>query len=401
MVDLVRTLDRAPAWLRRAASSVTEGRGPLGALYDRVAHRFQAADIPSVPAPSGAAIRVLIGPANEAEQGYQWARAIERADPRAHAVAMMGIDPGGFAVRSDLRVPTPVYLRSGAWHRAFAAYLETFTHVLMESGLPLLGRSSRSDAFREAAELRAAGVSVAMMFHGSDLRLPHVHREANEWSPFHSSEVPSTLLGERAESNIAGVRRLALPAFVSTPDLLQYLPEARWCPVVVDPAGWAVERPPVPADRRLVVLHAPSSSRMKGSEEIEPLLRALEAEGLIEYRRVQGVRHEAMREQYAQADIVLDQFLIGSYGVAACEAMAAGCLVVGHVDEPTRSIVRETTGLEVPVVQATVTSLEGVLRALAADPAPIAAGREAALGFVREVHDGRRSAAALAEFLAS
>ena len=399
MVDIVRALDRAPRWIRRSVSSVTQGRGPLGLVYDRVIHRFSSEDVPQPPQRSTAPVRVLIGPANEAEQGYQWARALERADDRVSATAMMGIDPGGFEVRADLRVPTPVYLRSAEWHDSLSGYLESLTHVLIESGLPLLGRRFRSDAFAEAAWLRERGVTVGALFHGSDLRHPRVHAEQSEWSPFHSPEVPSAILAERAETNVARVRELGLPAFVSTPDLLQFLPEARWCPVVVEPAAWAVDRTAPTADGPLVVLHAPSNSRMKGSEQIEPTLRTLAAEGLIEYRRVQGVRHSEMRDQYARADVVLDQFLIGSYGVAACEAISAGCLVIGHVDEATRDIVRQATGLEVPIVEATVRTLDAVLRTLAADRSPVADGRAAALDFVHAVHDGRRSAAALAEFL--
>ena len=70
---------------------------------------------------------------------------------------------------------------------------------------------------------------------------------------------------------------------------------------------------------------------------------------MIEYRQIVGVPHAEMPEFYAGADIVLDQFTLGSYGVAACEAMASGRLVMGHVDEPARAEVRDRTGLDLPV----------------------------------------------------
>lgn len=392
-------LNRAPRWVRAAAASVLKGRGPVGALYDRVAHRFSPADIPAVPLAATSPLRLVIGPANEAEQGYQWARAFERGVEGLHAVAMMGIDPGGYGVRADLVVPTSVYLRSATWHDDFEAYLGTCTHVLLESGMPLLGRRYRSDAFAEAERLRALGITVGAMFHGSDLRLPSQHAAKSAWSPFTDPAVPSALLEDKARHNAERVIAQALPAFVSTPDLLRYLPQATWCPVVVDASQWTV--PEASAQRATpVVLHAPSSSRMKGSERIEPVLAALHAEGVIEYRRVGGLRHEQMREQYADADIVLDQFLIGSYGVAACEAMAAGRLVVGHVDETTRDAVETSTGLAVPILEATVDTLDGVLRAVASEPAAYADHRRRGIEFVSEVHDGRRSAAAVASFFA-
>ncbi len=120
---------------------------------------------------------------------------------------------------------------------------------------------------------------------------------------------------------------------------------------------------------------------------------------VIEYRQIVDVPHASMPAFYADADIVLDQFLLGSCGVAACEAMASGRLVMGHVDELTRARVRELTGLELPVHEATVETLEAELRRAAAEPEAFATLRTAGPGFVGAVHDGRRSAAALATFL--
>jgi hypothetical protein len=398
-MDLVRILDRAPRRVRDAVIGVTQGRGPLGAVYDAVAHRYRAEDIP-LPPPSGSKpVRLLIGPANEVEQGYQWARAVERSHPGVEAVAMMGFDPGGYQVRADVRVPESVYLRSRAWHDAFEAALFGRTHVLIESALPLLGRRYRSDAFAEAARLRIAGVAVAMIFHGSDIRPPARHAADEPWSPYRDSRMPSVLLADRTERTLARLRRDGIPAFVTTPDLLRYVPEATWCPVVVTPSDWRAARPEPRAGRAPVVVHAPSSARIKGTHFIEPVVRRLADEGVVEYRRVTGLPAREMPGVYAEADVVLDQFLIGSYGVAACEALASGRLVIGHVDEATRGLVRERTGIELPIVEATVDTLDAVLRAIARDPELFAEHRRAGPEFVEAVHDGRRSAAALAGFL--
>ena len=148
-----------------------------------------------------------------------------------------------------------------------------------------------------------------------------------------------------------------------------------------------------------IVVHAPTLRWLKGTDLIEPMLRRLAAEGVIDYRQVVGVSHASMPALYAEADIVLDQFLLGSYGVTACEALAAGRLVVGHVDAPTRLRVRELSGLELPVLEATVESLESELRRAAAEPEAFEGLRAAGPVFVESVHDGRRSAAALAPFL--
>src|SRR5690606_17386866 len=115
---------------------------------------------------------------------------------------------------------------------------------------------------------------------------------------------------------------------------------------------------------RPVVVHAPSRAGLKGTQQIGAIARLLDAEGLIEYREVVGVPASSMPQLYATADIVLDQFLLGSYGVAACEALAAGRVVVGHLPEDVRRMTKERTGHDVPIVESRAGDLEGVLRSV-------------------------------------
>jgi len=225
------------------------------------------------------------------------------------------------------------------------------------------------------------------------------HTAESRWSPFRDPTGPVRALEDAAARNTALVADVGAPVFVSTPDLLHWLPDATWLPVVVDPALWRR----APADARTTgppaVVHAPSSPWLKGTDRIEPLLRRLEEEGVIEYRQIVGIPHAAMPDFYADADIVLDQFVLGIYGVAACEAMASGRLVMSHVDDFTRATVRERTDLELPVHEATIESLENELRRAVAEPEVFARFRSAGPDFVEAVHDGRRSAAAIAPFL--
>lgn len=399
MLDAVALLDRAPEGVRRFAYRIAAGEGLLGRVADAARYRFSPRDIPRIPPTSDEPIRLVIGPANSAGQGYQWARAAERALPGVAALAIRGIGSDRFLADTDLRVPVAVYQRSKSWHAAFEAFLSRQTHVIWESGLPMLGRSHGSDVLNEISLLTARGVRGALMFHGSDIRSPSVHAAENAWSPFVDSTGPTRALADSAAKNAELAAASGLSTFVSTPDLLRWLPGATWCPVVVDVDRWASAEVERTRASRPVVAHAPSERWLKGTNLIEPMLRRLSDEGVIEYRQVLGVAHSSMPAFYADADIVLDQFLLGSYGVAACEAMASGALVMGHVDEATREWVRDKTGLDVPIHQATIESLEGELRQAAAEPAAFAGTREAGRRFVEVVHDGRKSADALAAFL--
>lgn len=403
MISTTGILHHAPEWLRRLAYRVASGQGVLGRVADAVRFRFSEEKEPPLPQHADTAVRVVIGPANSAGQGYEWARAIERSFPEVAAVSMHGFGANAFQPEVDLRVPVAVYQRSTSWHSAFEDYLARQTHVIWESGRSLLGRRYANEVAREVSQLANRGVKAALLFHGSDIRPPSRHADQSEWSPFREPTALGRTLEETASTNARLAVETGAPVFVSTPDLLQWLPTSTWFPVVVDPARWRVAAEAAatrrPSGGLPIVVHAPSNPWLKGTDRVEPMLRRLATEGVIEYRQIIGVPHASMPSFYADADIMLDQFVLGIYGVAACEAMASGRLVMSHVDDFTRAQVRERTGLELPIHEATIDSLEEELRRAIAEPEAFGALRMAGPAFVEAVHDGRRSAAAIAPFL--
>jgi len=146
-------------------------------------------------------------------------------------------------------------------------------------------------------------------------------------------------------------------------------------------------------------VHVPSDTYLKGTEAIEPVLKKMVKAGRIRYLPLRTVPYPDMPKVLAEADIVLDQFAIGSYGVAAVEGLAAGRLVIGHVRPEVRQRVLADTGWALPIVESTAATLEQVIEGLLADES--AWQEQTLLGpaFVDDVHDGRRSAAVLDEFL--
>jgi hypothetical protein len=362
---------------------------------------YSAADIPRPVVAPEATTRLLVGPANSAGQGWAWARAAERLDG-VRAVDLQVRGAGDFGYPADYSVPSGVAAHSPRWGRGqWDAVSRGFTHVLAESQLPLFGGRFQGDVVAEHRALAAAGLAVASVCHGSDIRSPARHREHESWSPFHDEnlELTRSLVSSVARRQ-AILDELDGVEFVSTPDLLLDRPRASWLPVVVDAGRWATDQPPLERDL-VVVFHAPSHAGLKGTALIMPDLRRAAAAREIDLRAPDRVPMSSMPALVSEADVVLDQFALGIYGVAAAEAMAAGRLVVSHVTDFVRETVRAETGRELPIVEATPDTLLDVL-------ADIRDRREhyraiAARGpdFVAAVHDGRRSAAVLAPFLRS
>ena len=361
---------------------------------------FIPSDVPSPIEPPRTPVRLLIAPVNYAGQAREWGRAVTEHLPGVGALSLALRTPGDFSHAADAVVPVGVWAASTRWQRDLRrTVLGGFTHVIVEAQRWPLGAPLDETVQGQVRDLLRAGVRVAMLCHGSDIRLPSRHAARNVESPFAGALGAATASLERsALQSKRLLDRLGLPVFVSTPDLLIDVPFATWLPVVVDVEAWRADTPALERARPVVV-HAPSRGAIKGSELADPVAQALHDEGLIEYRRIAGVPHARMREAYGTADIVLDQFRLGDYGVAACEAMAAGRVVIGHVNEGVRHTVRHAAGRDLPIIEATGATLEAVLRGIVGDRESARATALTGPGFVCSLHDGRRSADALRPFL--
>lgn len=226
--------------------------------------------------------------------------------------------------------------------------------------------------------LRSLGKRVIMNFRGSDVRLPseHVRREPDSYLATEGARIDEA----RIRGRIAICRRYCDAMLVSTPGLLDDVPDAQWLPHVVDVAAWSTDRKAEPAVP--VVLHTPSSRATKSSDVIDREMSELAEQGRVIYRSEEGLTRTDMVAALQAADIVIDSLAIGDHGLLSVEAMAAGAIAVGHIAPENRD---RNPG--VPVVEATIDTVQEVVRDLASDPARRSTLRQEGLRHVRERHD--------------
>lgn len=381
--------------LRGAVMALPE---PLAVRLTPRPYRYDVRDVPLPPPTLVAPTRVLIGSMNFAAQGYLLARALDRLDGVAaiNVHQRSAVDPYGFP--ADIAVSGDIVRLSSHWRRRqFAAVSERYSHVIIESGRPIFGTLFNLDTAREIAALRERGITVAHLAHGTDLRSPRIHREFGPASPFLDEDGdPGGVLQAGADRYSQLIADSGGPVFVTTPDLLRDLPEARWMPVIVEPRRWGSTEPPLTRPRP-VVLHAPTNPHIKGTALIEPTLWRMHDAGLIDYRSVSGVPGSDMPDLVRSADIVIDQVRLGIYSVAAVEAMAAGRVVIAHLHDDVLERVNAVTGERPPILSFPPDELATQLQRVLEDRE---GARELATrgpAFVRGVHDGTLSARVIAE----
>ena len=314
-------------------------------------------------------MRVGIGPRNTAGQGLALARALRAA----------GFDAESFATeqhRPPLGWPVDHRLVGLYWKATdWPVYLRGFTHLVMWNGLTPRGRWWWSDPKSHGA----------LMFRGSELRRPDVHRDVERWSPYGEDE-----LSERLRHQSARLARWLNawqgPVFVATVEMLDYAPpRARWVPIIAEPVP---EPAPLFSGPQTVVLHQATNGMLKGSRYVVPVSG-------IELRRPGMITPPQMLAAIRSADVIVGGLVLGDYGGTEIQGLAAGRIVVANVSERVRS----RMPVPVPIVQADPSTITEVLRDIAAHPDDYVHLSEEGRAFHAQFHDGRYSVEQLGGFL--
>ncbi len=337
-----------------------------------------------------------IGCANTGGQPKLWATSLMREHPEAIAESAWLVRDQAISFPVDQSV-TYQHWVSPAWQRQLQRKLENrVTHVLTESARAMVGARFGKFFYEEAEWFSKVGIAQGLVFHGSDIRNPRLHAEQEPDSPFRDPEDELTAtLQNQVDAIMPHVLAFGGPVFVTTNDLIDYLPEATWLPIVVDTDLWSSDVAPLTRSGAPKVFHVPSKGSMKGSDDVDAICLQMQAEGRIRYVRGEALTRDQMREKMMDSDIVIDQLRLGDYGITAVEAMSGGKVVIGHVADRVR---RRIDG-DVPIVEAAWHNLREVLDAVLTNEARVADLSQAGRDYVHRWHNGRASAGVLADFM--
>lgn len=333
----------------------------------------------------GRPLRVLHGTYEIAGQGMMLARALREHGCDARALA--------YRVDWDGRVPDIVVdldrrpgdvLKGLAMAGAFARWAAHFDVFHFHFGTSFLPRQL------DLGVLRAMGKVIVFHFHGCEVRkkdhMRKAHRLATctECEPFCRPWHQDWLRAQAAKH--------ADLVFYSTLDLAESVPGGRHLALAMEVERWeraGRERALPDFDRRdgrngpVVIAHAPTNRLIKGTRHVEAAVETLRAEGLnVELRMIEKQPWAGMPEFLSGCDILVDQLMMGWYGLLAMEGMAERRAVVAYVREDFRERLHDC-----PVVSAEPATVADVLRALVTDPARRRALGERGAAFVKQAHD--------------
>jgi glycosyltransferase involved in cell wall biosynthesis len=299
-------------------------------------------------------MRILHAPHNIANQG--WAAA-EGLRALGHEVEVWHYAPNPYDFPADrvIDIGNDPARSFGTFREAldrdFDVYHFHFARTLVApvGGLPW---------FWDLPVLRALGKRIVFTFHGSDVRKKSVHLEEDPWSYFRFADVNCN--EERIDKSLAIIRTYANSLIVASPINYTFVPEATYVPKAIELGRFPYAGPR--RDVRPLVVHVPSKRATKGTDFVVRGVDELQKRGIdFEFRLVESVPHDELQKIYADADVVVDNLLLGDAEVSSIEAMALGKPVVTRI----RDVVRRAHP-DVPVTSADpdtfIDALEPLLR---------------------------------------
>jgi glycosyltransferase involved in cell wall biosynthesis len=270
-------------------------------------------------------LRVFHGPYNTAGIPTIMARAERALGLDSKAVCF----PSGFfqfqpdIVLEPTTNPADILARFRTYADAFDVFVFHF------------GTSLANDSLADVPLLKQMGKKVIFYFHGCDIRQSKETIRKYEFSA--CKECWPQRCSRNRDTALDMAMRYADAVWVSTPDLLEFVPGAELFLQPLDIASLPLLNPaPEAFPKMLRILHAPSDAQLKGTKYLQEATDALVREGFqVTLDLVHGVPYHEVLEHARQANLCMDQILQGAYGKFAAEMMASGVPVMGYLREDT------------------------------------------------------------------
>ncbi len=200
----------------------------------------------------------------------------------------------------------------------------------------------------ELACYKLLGKKIIMHFVGSDIRNEEYLKEKNDHlQAYLKGEHPlkTPISSPIQKKLIEQARKNATTLIVSTPDLLEIIPEATYLPVLLDFGHFIYEDSEKTSTTKntVSILHSPSATKTKGSGHLDRIFTNLKEEfgdtvefitpvnDLKKIKSYPTTRYDLLNRM-AESDIVIDQLVIGWYGLKAVEALMLDCEVVCFIE---------------------------------------------------------------------
>ncbi|QKY71102.1 glycosyltransferase family 4 protein [Lentibacillus sp. CBA3610] len=207
--------------------------------------------------------------------------------------------------------------------------------------------------------LKRAGKKMIVHHHGSEIRLKSAAQTNNPYV-----RIKPEWTEAKINQNVNMLAKYSDHAIVQDYELESYIKNTykhvHVIPHTID-ANQYTPHYPSPKNTPPLVVHAPTSRHIKGTEFILNAVNELKHSGFsFQFQLIEGVSNAEAKNLLSRADIVIDQLLIGASGYISSEAMAHGKPVICYI----RPDLVSKYPRELPIVNANPDTITAVLKDL-------------------------------------
>lgn len=313
-------------------------------------------------------MRVLHTPVNYGSLAAHSVRCLRLA-----GIDVRGVIFSGTAMQASESMETVSDVPGALWCRLWARlrWMIAFLRALLVFRPDIIHWYSGKDALPLGLDrwlVRLLGIPRLVEWQGTDIRIPEVEFADN---PYYAAAYERGYESRGKESKTLSLtrqRKFAQAGFACAAPvgMLQYVDRTIFPQVYIVPQRLVLsDYAPIFPDsgqRVPIVVHSPSAPGIKGTASVLSAVERLKERYPLDFRLIHGVSRTEALAALREADIVLDQFVLGDRGMAALEAMALGKPVVCYIKP---ALVPLYPGS--PIVNATPDTLPDVLERLVAD----------------------------------
>lgn len=186
--------------------------------------------------------------------------------------------------------------------------------------------------------------------------------------------------------------------FALNPDLLHFLPKGKSSFLPYSIGGFSeiqLKTASFFKDDKITIVHAPTQRAAKGTRYILQAIEKLQDDfpGKINFKVVENLSWESALSAYREADLFIDQVLIGWYGAVAVEVMKMGIPVACYINQDDLHFVPEKMQQALPLINLNKSNCYAVLKDMITNRERLPQLGKQSLAYVNEWHDPTRVAA--------
>ena len=277
-------------------------------------------------------IGVLHGLTHAAGQPYALSRVLNSWSKKFKAKSL-SIAEHKFGASSDLIINNFRLLRAVDVFTLLEKLREEFKIFHLHARSFFWSPPSYVENFSDLAFIKSIGGKIVFNFRGTEARIPSEFSRVNKYSysdhdPLGTKEIYND---ESIKKLIDNISKYADKILVPDEELKHYVKGASILPRTILSTSTINQ----PRNKNFLrILHAPSNSGVKGTDIILQAVEDLKNEGFeFKFILLKNKNNKEVIDEISKADLVIDQILIGSYGVFSVEALSLGKPIICYLNE--------------------------------------------------------------------